>query len=157
MLRRTLILAALVVMLGVSFGLAADVKTKTWNITHNARADTAGTTAIGVAGYRSFRVFIDEVLGDTLTVDSLIWIIQTKVDNENANDHDWISAYTRAVVTADSADYPIEFAFKGDVDSLVWDQIRIKQNACISCDSLWEAGNDSGFATYLVTVMATRR
>lgn len=159
MLRRAILLAALIVVLGVSSGVAGNVKTKTWSLDHINRPDSAVTNPIGVAGYQSFRVIIDEVVGDTLSVDSVIWIVQTRADNGNTSDHPWISAYTMAVMTADSASYPVEFSWKGDTDSLVWDQIRIKQQACGKCDTAWTdsgATADKGLATFLIRLIATK-
>lgn len=159
MVRRALIGLALVVVLCMASGVAArQVKTKTYDISHLARSDTAGTVPIGVTGYRHFWIIIDEVVGDTLATDSVIWIVQTRPDNDNPNDNPWISAYTDAVVSADSASYPLKIYFDA-VDSMVFDQIRIKQNACLTCDTAWTdsgAAADSGFATYKVRINAAR-
>jgi len=159
MLRRATILAALVVMLGASLGMAGDVKVQTWSASHLKRSDTATTSTIGVAGFQSFRVVVDEVVGDTLATDSIIIAIQTRIDNNNDNDNPWISAYTKAAVDADSTAFPVEIAFKGDVDSLMWDQLRVQILPCLTCDTAWTdsgAAADSGFATFLIRLIATK-
>lgn len=157
-IRVTIILATLAV-LGLSLGAqASDSDTKTWTLEHLKRSDSAGTTLMGVTDYAEFWVVIDEIVGDTLGTDSLIWGVWTRADN-GVSDTPWQTAYIKAVVDADSSAYPVVFYIDAK-DSLILDEIRIKQEACLTCDTAWTdsgAAADSGFATFGIEVIARKR
>jgi hypothetical protein len=143
-------LAVFCLSLGVQAG---DSQTKTWTLSHLKRSDSAGTTVMGVTDYAEFWVIIDEIVGDTLGTDSLIWGVWTRADN-GVSDTPWQTAYIKAVMDADSASYPVAFYIDAK-DSLILDEVRVLQEACLTCDTAWTdsgAAADSGFATYGVDV-----
>ena len=126
MLRRAMLLAGVVVMLGVSFGVAGDVKTKTWTVTNALVGDTVITTDIGVTGYRYFTLNIEWESGlDTANLNTHQWIVQSEADDGVLR---WRNIYVDDTITvgdADSTKYPISLLWDGR-DSVTLDRIRVR-------------------------------
>ncbi len=148
MLRRATILAALAVLLGISSGEAADVRTKTWTVTTDTVGQIYNTSSIGVTGYRYFTLSIEWNSGlDTADLNTHQWIVQTEADDGLTR---WRNAYVDDTVTtgdADSTNYPVVLKWDGR-DSTTFGRLRVRFESDVD-----DSGNEGDAVHTSVSVL----